>query len=211
MRIALLHSIETNPAVFDRVAGTFGLPALALRHEIRVDLREAMQREGGQALRARIQACLRSLAAQADAVIVTCAMLGAAVDDTAAMGVPIVRADKSLAQAAMAQGGDVTVICAAASAVDATRRLFAAHAPAAGSTVTVRHIPEIWDLYLQGDVPAALARTALAADAAYESGADVVAFAHPWMADAARPAADGRRPLDSAHAALRTALSGGGK
>jgi hypothetical protein len=44
---------------------------------------------------------------------------------------------------------------------------------------------------------------------AYAAGASVVALAHPWMASAADPASkasEGKRPLDSARAALNLAM-----
>lgn len=49
---------------------------------------------------------------------------------------------------------------------------------------------------------------AAAADKAYEAGASVVAFAHPWMAPEVKLASEGRRPLDSAHVALSLPMAG---
>ncbi|MEX3812790.1 hypothetical protein AB3X96_21410 [Paraburkholderia sp. BR13439] len=56
---------------------------------------------------------------------------------------------------------------------------------------------------------ACLAAIASATKDAYAAGASVVAFAHPWMAqaaDVASQASEGKRPLDSARAALNTVM-----
>ncbi|MEN4922226.1 arylsulfatase [Achromobacter spanius] len=211
MQISLLHTIDGNQAIFDQAARDAGIPNGQFRHALRPDLRTAVdqaQQAGGgipDDLKNRIEKELLALAAGAKAVIVTCATLGPAVSYITDSPVPIIRADAALAQMATRPDANVVVLCAAESAVAANRALFERYALPAGARVEVRLVPGAWDLFKRGETAACLDLVAQAARAAREGGADVVAFAHPWMAAAARalPASD--RPLDGASASLALA------
>ncbi|MFB9128982.1 arylsulfatase [Paraburkholderia dipogonis] len=207
MRISFLHTMDGNRQVFEQAAETLGLRAEDLHHEVRADLREAVDRTKAftDELRAQTNQRLLALAADSDAVILTCATLGPAVADIKSPPVPIVRADVALAAATAEVGGRIVVLCAAESAIEATRKLFAEHAGKSAASVEVVHVGHVWALFKAGDIRACLAATASSADAAYEAGATVVAFAHPWMAAAAGLVQKGRRPLDSPSAALHAA------
>jgi hypothetical protein len=207
MRISFLHTMDGNRQVFEQAAKTLGLRAEELQHEVRADLREAVDQAGtfSDELRAQINQRLLALAADSDAVILTCATLGPAVADIRSPRVPIVRADVALAAAAAEAGGKIVVLCAAESAIESTRKLFAEHAGKSAALVEVVHVGHVWALFRAGDIQACLAATALSAGQAYEAGATVVAFAHPWMAPAADLVQKGRRPLDSPSAALHVA------
>ena len=208
MRIALLHTIESNRAVFAAAADALGLAPASLTHDVRADLREAVDAAGGATpeIEARTRACLTRLSVDAQAVLVTCATLGPIVDALPAVGVPVIRADAALAQAAARAGSAIVVLCAAGGALAANRRLFESCAGATGATVEVVHVPQVWATFTAGDMQGAYAATASAADLAYSRGADVVAFAHPWMAPAKALVTQGRAPLDSAVAALQAVI-----
>lgn len=208
MRIALLHTIDGNKRVFDEAAAHLGFRDGDLRHAVRADLREAVQRAGAfsEDLKAQTTRCMLDLAAEADAVILTCATLGPVVDQIGHTAVPIVRADRALAAAAGRAGGKIAVVCAVESAIESTRRLFEEHIDNAGASVEMVHVAPVWALYQSGDLAGSLAAAAAAADEAYEAGATVVAFAHPWMA-AAVSLVRGKRPLHSADAVLRAVCS----
>lgn len=209
MRISLLHTIDGNRHVFDDAANQLGLAGGTLCHEVRADLREAVQQAGkiSEDVKAQTARCLAELAADSDAVVVTCATLGPIVDDMRhAAAVPIVRADRALAMAAANAGGSIAVLCAVESTIEANRRLFEQHAAAAGASVEIIHVASAWARFQAGDLPGALSATAAAADEAYEAGAAVVAFAHPWMAPAVDYVRTQARPLHSADAALRAVL-----
>lgn len=208
MRISFLHTIGGNRQVFEHAANRIGLRSEELRHEVRPDLREAVEHAGEFTadLLTQTSLCLQQLAADSDAVIVTCATLGPAVAEMESSTVPIVRADAALAAAAAEVGGSIAVLCAAESAIEPTRRLFAQHASRTDASVKVIHVPQVWALFKSGDMDACLATVAASADDAYEAGASVVAFAHPWMAPAVKFASQGRQPLDSPHAALRAVM-----
>ena len=207
MRISLLHTIDGNRRVFDDAATALNMSAL--RHEVRADLREAVQQAGtfSPETRVRTKRCIVDLAAESDAVIVTCATLSPIVDEIDDKAIPIIRADQALASAAGKANGTIVVLCALESTVEPGRRLFKAHASGDDTSVDVTHVADIWALYASGDLPACFAAIARAADEAYDAGAAVVVFAHPWMGPAADLVRAPRRPLHSAEVALREALS----
>jgi hypothetical protein len=72
--------------------------------------------------------------------------------------------------------------------------------------VDVIHVERVWTLFQRDDIDECFAAIAASANEAYEAGATVVAYAHPWMAPAVNLAREGSQPLDSAHAALRTVI-----
>jgi hypothetical protein len=211
MRLSFLHTIDVNPGIFEQAALDRGLRREDLRHEVRADLRLRAEQGGREAdaVRTEVADCVRRLATDADAVVVTCATLGPVVDGMEAGAVPVLRADTALARAALARaaarpGRRVTVLCAAPSAIEANRRLFEGYAAAVGADVKVALVPDAWDMFRQGDMPRCLEGIARAAEQAYLEGADTVAFAHPWMAPAALRVARGPAPLDAAGAVLDT-------
>lgn len=208
MRISFLHTIDGNRAVFEHAAAQAGVNAAQLRHDVRPDLRQAIDQglATDGALRDAIRDAVQNLATDADAVLVTCATLGPVIDQMPDFPVPVIRADVALAMAATRDRGYIVVLCAAPSAVDANRMLFERHAKASGATVAVHVVPQAWALFQGGDMPACLQACASAAQQAYEQGADVVAFAHPWMADAAAMVQGQRLPLDAARMGLQAAL-----
>ena len=205
MRISFLHTIDGNRRVFEDAAKNFGLRSHDLRHLVRRDLREAVQQAGtlSAELKAETNRCLLGLAAESDAVIVTCATLGPVVDEIANSPIPILRADDALAAAAARVGGKITVLCAVESVIDSNRQLFEKHLNGGATSVEIVHVDHVWALFKSGDLGDCFTAIAESADKAYEAGATVVAFAHPWMAPAASLARGKRRPLDSAHVALR--------
>lgn len=212
MRVSFLHTINGNERIFEDAAKNLGLRADDLRHEVRSDLREAVQQAGAfsASLKDETNRCLLALAADADAVILTCATLGPAVEEIESTPVPIVRADLALAAAAGKVGGKISVLCAFEATVEPTRRLFMRHASHTVTSVDVIHVERVWALFKNDDVDECFAAIAASADKAYEEGATVVAYAHPWMAPAVNLARKERQPLDSAHAALRAVMQRSG-
>jgi hypothetical protein len=215
MRISFLHTIDGNRQVFEYAAAEMGLRPEDLRHVVRADLREAVERAGMFPTDIKAQTCrsLVELAADADAVIVTCATLGPAVAEIGDAPAPVVRADVALAAwaAESAKAGEkIAVLCAAEAAIEPNRKLFTQYASESAASVEIVHVPQVWTLFKSGDMNACFAAIAAAANDAYAAGATVVAFAHPWMAPAAKltseQADSGKRPLDSSRAALRVAM-----
>lgn len=207
MHIAFLHTIAANPPLFDQAARDLGIPTERLRHLNRPDLREAVTAAGGftDDLKSQLRACLRELAEGADAVVVSCAVLGAVVEDFDDLPAPVLRADAAQARAATAENGKLTVLCAAESALAPVTALFGSYGKRA-DLITVKHLPEVWRFFIEGDVQSCHAGIAAAIWQAYAGGADVVALAHPWMAPAAMPV-KGRQPFDIPHAALKALMA----
>lgn len=205
MRISFLHTINGNRCIFDDAAGELGLPVGDFHHEVRPDLREAVQTAGEitPELSAAANRCLLDLAVDADAVIVTCATIGPVADAMQGADVPIVRADRAVAEAAASIGGRIVVLCAVESTIESNRRLFQEHISDAATSVEIVHVEAVWTCYKNGDLDGCFMAAAEAADNAYREGATVVAFAHPWMAPGAKLIYAGRRPLDSVHVVLR--------
>lgn len=207
MSISFLHTMEGNVALFAHAAERAGWPPEVVRHEVRADLRQAIaeQQADPAAANGRVHEALRKLASESDAVVVTCATLGAAVDTFAASGVAVIRADAALAEAASRAGKKIAVLCAVESTIPANRALFEQYASATGATVAVRVVPAAWSLYQEGRHEECMAACAQAAKDARAQGFDVVAYAHPWMAAAAELDEENFRPLHSVQASLDAA------
>jgi hypothetical protein len=192
MKIACLHTADSNVGVFEAACPE----GVELRHAVRPDLLAAAEAEG---LTPEIAAATGEAlgALQGDRVLLTCSTLGPAAKGTGAL-----RADAALAEAAVAGGGTIEVLCAAPSTLAATAELFGAAAERTGARVTIRLVPGAWALFHAGDhdgYARAIARDAEASEA------DVVALAQASMAPAAQLA--GRPVLTCAQVALAAALA----
>lgn len=207
MQIAFLHTIAANQSLFDQAAHDLDIPTDRFHHLHRPELREAVVAAGGinDALRSQLHAILQTLAANAEAVVVTCATLGAAIDERDAFPVLVLRADAALARAATAEQGKLTVLCGPESAVASVQALYRAYGKDTG-LITVTPLPEVWTSFIGADLDACNAGIAAAISQAYASGADSVALAHPWMASASL-LAKGRQPFDIPHAALKALIA----
>ena len=201
MRIACLHTAESNVAVFARIAAQRGL---ALTHQVRADpLAEAMQAGGVTAeIAARTGDALLALTGNADAVLLTCSTLGAVADDVAGKArMPVLRVDAALARQAVRNGGKVAVLCAAEITLGPTGALFGKAAQQTGAVIDLRLVPGAWAAFLAGETQQYLAMIAAAADQAFSDGSDVVALAQASMAEAAALCRNGI-PLSSPSAGL---------
>lgn len=207
MNLSFLHTMESNIALFALAAGKAGWSPDQVHHTVRADLRQVIsaQPTDRNSAHALVHETLRELAAGANAMVVTCATLGPAVDTMGALDIPVIRADAALAEAASRAGKHIVVLCALEASIAPSRVLFEQYASRTGATVTVRLIPDAWAHYQDGQHAACMAICAQAAQEARDEGFDVVAFAHPWMAAAAELADDHCRPLDSVQAALDAA------
>jgi len=200
--IACLHTLPGLVPVFDAEGQKLGL---TLRHRVRDDLLREAERAGGLTddIAARTAALLDELAADADAVLLTCSTLGPSVTRAAAP-VPVLRVDDALAEAAVKNGGRVVVLCAVETTLAPSRTLFERHAAKAGARIEMRLVPDAWAAFRAGDSPRFLELIAAAADAAFAEGADAVALAQASMSGAA-PLARNGTPLASPAAGLAAA------
>ncbi|MBR0666922.1 Asp/Glu racemase [Roseomonas hellenica] len=194
MRIACLHTVDSNAAVFEAARP----PGASLRHVVRADLLSVAEGAGGltPAIRDETRALLAGLAAEADAVLLTCSTLGPSADGLA------LRVDAALAAATATAPGPRLVLYAVATTEAPTRALFAVH----GADFEMRLVPDAWDAFRAGDLPGYHARVAEAADAGFAEGYATVALAQASMAGAAALCRRGL-PLTSPAAALAALLS----
>jgi Asp/Glu/hydantoin racemase len=189
VKIACLHTAESNIPIYEDAARELGLPAGALHHHVRADLLLTAERLGG--LTAEISAetagVLLHLAREADVVVLNCSTLGPAASLAAdRSAVPVIRADGMLAERAVKAGGKVIVLCTVETTIAPTTRLFEEAAKATDADIDVRLIEGAWALFRADEQDAYLALIAEAVDAAQRAGAKMVAFAQASMTGAAR-------------------------
>jgi Asp/Glu/hydantoin racemase len=209
MRIACLHTADSNIAVFEEAAEEIGLPKGTLQHEVRRDLLEAAEHAGGLTpdVEKSTASALADLSRKADAVILTCATLGPIVATVKQPGaVPIMRGDDALATQAVEAGGRVVVLCATETAVPPTAKLFVEAARRTSAEIDVQLVPGAGALLRAGDRAAYLSMIAEAAEAAYKSGAKTVALGQASMAAAVRLVKTGPLPLSSPATGLTAAI-----
>ncbi len=209
MRIACLHTVDSNVPVLEAAAA--GIPGLTLSHTVRADLLKRAEAEGGltDAIRDEAADLLATLAADADAVLLTCSTVGPAAERADLLArVPILRVDAALASAAVAMAaagkGRVDVLCAVQTTVEPTRALFERMADGTGVSIAMHIAPGAWDAFRAGDTATYHRLVAEAADGLYAKGATVVAFAQASMAAAAALCTAGT-PLTSPAAGLAAA------
>lgn len=211
LKIACLHTADSNIAIYEDAARALGLPPGALHHHVRADLLLAAEGVGELTadIEAETAAVLRQLAQEADAVVLNCSTLGPAallVADGAAA--PVIRADGVLAQRAVASGGRVIVLCTVETTIAPTTRLFETAAKETGAKIEVRLIPGAWALFRGGDQQAYLACIAEAAEGAYRDGAQAIVFAQASMTGALQFLERGDTlPMTGPVAALRAAVT----
>lgn len=209
MRVACLHTAESNVEIFDAAAERLGLAPSALVHEIRADLLSAV--EIAHALRPDIERqtvdALLRLSGRADAVLLTCSTLGSCVSAASAVtSVPVLRVDASLADDATREPGKVIALCAAETTMQTTATLFNRAALQSDAEVEVQLVQGAWALFKRGEHSRYLAAIAGAAERAYDEGATVVALAQASMAPAVDLFPRDPRPLTSPTSGLAAAL-----
>jgi hypothetical protein len=200
MRIACLHTADSNINVFEKAARQLDLPKSSLQHEVRADLLAAAEQARGLTfdIERRTSDALMSIAHRADAVLLTCSTLGPCISIVSDIApVPVLRVDSALAEDATRAGGKVIALCAVETTLEPTRRIFADAAKRHGADVEVRLVQGVWRLFKAGEQPAYLAAIAAAADEAYKDGASVVALAQASMAGAAELVTQTSKPLTS--------------
>ncbi|MFH6785354.1 MULTISPECIES: aspartate/glutamate racemase family protein [Methylobacterium] len=211
-RIACLHTVDSNAALFDEALAATGLTGISLHHTVRTDLLAAAERQGRLTpeIADETAAILRRLSAEADVVLLTCSTLGPATEAAAADApVPVLRVDEALAAEAVREGGRVVVLCAVETTVEPTRRLFETAARATGATIDVRAVPQAWTAFKAGDRDRYGDLVAEAAEAARAEGAARVALAQASMAGAAARLPADRRPLTSPMVGVAAAARAG--
>ncbi|OLP61135.1 Asp/Glu racemase [Xaviernesmea oryzae] len=209
MKIACLHTAQSNVAVFEAAAEDLGLAAASLHHVVRADLLAAVERArvvADDVKRATVSLLL-DLAEEADAVVLTCSTLGLAAEAVReVVNVPVIRADRALAEQALVEGRHVIALCASATTLAPTSALFSEIAERRGASFEMRLVPGIWELFRAGDMMGYFRRIAEAVQDTASDGAVRVALVQASMAGAASLLDNRQRPLTSPSAALAEAV-----
>lgn len=216
MRVACLHTVESNVAVLEAAADALRQSGkhVSLSHTVRPDLLKRAEAKGGLTDEIRDEAAelLRDLASGADVVLLTCSTVGPAAERADLLApVPVLRVDEALASEAIARASAspghhsrVAVLCAVQTTMEPTQELFERMADGTGVHISMHLAPGAWEAFRAGDVPAYHRLVAEAADRLYAAGEDVVALAQASMAGAAALCTRGI-PLTSPGAGLAAA------
>jgi Asp/Glu/hydantoin racemase len=209
--LGFLHTAEVHVATFDALVRA-SAPGQQVRHLVRPDLLAEARAGGGvdEALAGRLDQALAELAAAGCARIVcTCSTLGGAAEAASArVGVPVMRVDRPMAEAALAAGRRILVAACLDSTLGPTLGLLAEIARTAGVRPDVRTLvlADAWRLFETGD-EAGFARVLADGIRAGARDAEVILLAQASMAGAARLLADLAVPvLSSPEASVARAL-----
>lgn len=188
MTIAFLHTAEVHIGTFTALVADLA-PGTPTAHVVDPDLLAAARAAGGvdAALTARLAARLAEAATGAAVVVCTCSTLaGPAVALGPVAGVPVLRIDRPMAEAAVALGPRVVVVAAVDSTLGPTVDLLTGCAAATRTPieVTTRLVDGAWAAFEDGDLGGYERRIADAVDH-LAPDADVVVLAQASMAGAA--------------------------
>jgi hypothetical protein len=186
--IGFLHTAEVHVATFgglvDEVAPEEG-------HLHRVDAPLLDDARAGAPTGERVRAHVDALVAAGSSVVVcTCSTLGPVAEGlgAAALGVPVVRVDRPLAEAAVRDGGRVAVVVALTSTLGPTTSLLADAARRAGTRVELEPVvcTGAWAAFEAGDLGTYHQGVAVAVrDVVARRVPDAVVLAQASMAPAA--------------------------
>jgi aspartate/glutamate racemase len=189
--IGFLHTADVHVATFGALVDEVA-PGQGHVHRVDVPLLDDARAGAptGERVRAHVDALV---AAGASVVVCTCSTLGPVAEEVGGAGVPVLRVDRPLAEAAVRDGGRVAVVVALASTLGPTTELLADAARRSGATVELDPVvcADAWADFEAGDLSAYRRGVADAArDAVGRRGADVVVLAQASMAPAAALLAD---------------------
>jgi predicted nucleic acid-binding Zn ribbon protein len=156
----------------------------------------------------QLRGVLTSVARSSSVILCTCSTLGAAAETfDGAFGARVLRIDRPLARAVVAQGSRIAVVAALASTLEPTRALLEDEAARAGKRVRVKlSVCEgAWDHFERGDEAAYLRAVARHAEGVAEQ-AEVIVLAQASMAGAGAFIRSDKPVLSSPRLGLRAAL-----
>lgn len=208
MKIACLHTLDANAALFDAaLEGAAGGADVTLVHRVREDLlQRAIDRgEADDEIIGETAAALEALGAEsgADGVLLTCTTIAPGAERAGAVRVDAALAEQAAAEAGASGegGGVVEALITIPTTEQATRTIFEDYARKTGATVRVTLVEGALAAFQARDLDAYARLIAQAADG---SEADVVALAQASMAPAAALAS--RAVLTSPAAGLAAAI-----
>lgn len=188
INIGFLHTADVHVESFRQLVRDVA-PGCGDLHRVDSELLEDARRHGvDDGVRARLRKFLHELAADGSGVVVcTCSTLAADAERMSSeIGVPVLRVDRPMAEAAVAGGGRVAIVVAVESTLRPTLDLLRDSADAAGVHVDLIEAPclDAWSLFESGHHDGCVARIAAHARE-FAAGVDVIVLAQASMAPAA--------------------------
>ncbi|MBC9725924.1 aspartate/glutamate racemase family protein [Streptomyces sp. TRM68367] len=178
--LALLHTSPAHIPVFDALRDK-DHPGLTLRHMVDEELLDRAREAGPEAVADDVRAAVRQAVVEgARAVLCTCSTIGGVAEETGAgAGVPVLRVDRPMAAAAVADGPRVVVLTTVESTFAPTVALVEEEARRAGRAAEVRTrlVEGAWARFEAGDTEGCARLVAAAADAVTDADAIVLAQA----------------------------------
>ena len=186
--IGFLHTASVHVTTFRRLREELA-PGWQDLHVVDEGLLADARRDGLTAeLAGRVDARLHELAGRgADLIVCTCSSLGEYAETrTADLGVPVLRGDRPMAEAAVAAGTRIAILATVDSTLAPTSALLREAAGRAGRRVTLIEtpVPGAWALFESGDLDA-YARKVAGQARVIAPEADVIVLAQPSLAPAA--------------------------
>lgn len=176
--LALLHTSSLHIPVFDALRQEHHQD-LELRHFVDEELLSRARREGTEAVADDVRKALHQAVAEgARVVLCTCSTIGGVAEEAAVeVGVPVLRVDRPMAAAAVAEGERVVILATVESTFDPTASLIEDEARRAGRPVEVRTrlVEGAWEPFDAGDVDGCARLVAAAADEVTDADAIVLA------------------------------------
>ena len=196
--LVMVHTVAGLIDLFDELRAEID-PDVPVRHVVQAELLTDAIDAGGltDEIKARTRDALLEAAEGAALVLCTCSTVGPGADDAAAQaGVPILRVDRPMAEAAVAAGRRITVAATLATTIGPTADLVADAARRAGKEVEIDSVvfAEARAQLVAGD---AEGHERIIADGLHEAAAsaDAIVLAQASMTPALARCADIRVPL----------------
>ena len=210
MTIGFLHTAEMHSSTFSRLLNDVA-PGRPSVHVVDTSLLTDARERGGVdvELGRRLVSRLREAARTASVVVCTCSTIsGAAERLSDAVGVPIVRIDRPMAERAVDAGSHIAVVTVHESTIAPTVTLIREVADQMGRTPTVDEVvlPEAWVLFEDSDFVGYASAIAAVVDS-LDSVPDVVVLAQASMASAAELCTTTVPVLSSPRSAIEAAVS----
>ncbi|UQU64380.1 aspartate/glutamate racemase family protein [Couchioplanes caeruleus] len=191
--IGFLHTADVHVGTFRRLLRELG-PGCTDVHVVDESLlADARERGVDGDVERRLLGRLREVAARRpDVIVCTCSTLGGHAERMgAAVGVPVLRVDRPMAEAAVAAGARIGVVASTASTLGPTCELLASCARP-GTEIVEAPCLDAWPLFLASDFDGYAHRVA---EHARTLDVDVVVLAQASMAGAEQLLADLGRPV----------------
>ena len=184
-KLGLFHTAPSHVPRFTALLRELA-PRVEAEHIVYEDLLSEARVHGVDAVAEAFTAVFTGFAAASEVVLCTCSTFGAHAERLGeALPKPVVRIDRPLARAAVAQASSIVIVAALESTLKATLALFEDEAAQVGKPVifTLSHAADAWGWFERGDESGYLQAIATHVDNVAERG-DVVALAQASMAGA---------------------------